>query len=275
MEHSHITNPIPVFPGVPPFAVDGEEPSTGRTIHKEQDDGIVRIGDISLPALEFHPASGKGPHPALLVCPGGGYRILAWDKEGVDIASFLNTIGCSAFILRYRCPEKRVAAHADAARAMRLIRARAEEFNICPDKLGAIGFSAGAHLCATISAPADGDTPYPPIDEADKLSYRPDFTLLIYPAYLVDQKSPSLTPVPDFRITPELPPFFISQSENDSGHVRNSLGWYRALLEAGVKAELHVWPDGGHGYGLQRTGCACMEWPSLAANWIRRQTGLK
>ena len=267
-----ITNPIRIFPGEPPFAADSEEPVFGRPVHKESSDGILRIGHISSPVLDFHPASGKGPHPALLVCPGGGYSYLAWNSEGVDIASFLNTIGCSAFILRYRCPKQRTAAHADAARAMRFIRSRAKEFNICPDKLGAIGFSAGAHLCATISAPAD-ETPYPPVDDVDKLSYRPDFTLLIYPAYLVDPET--LTPNPEFRITPELPQFFIAQSENDTGHIRNSIGWFKAMLEAGIKAELHIWSEGGHGYGLSRTGFPCMEWPSLAAKWIRQQTGLK
>ena len=268
----NIANPIPVFTGTPPFAADNEEPSCGRPVHTGSSDGIIRIGHISSPALEFHPASGKGPHPALLVCPGGGYEYQAWNLEGTDIAAFLNTIGCSAFILRYRCPKQRIAAHADAARAIRLIRARSEEFNICPDKLGAIGFSAGAHLCATISAPAN-DTPYPPVDEADKLSFRPDFTLLIYPAYLVDQET--LAPNPEFRITPEIPQFFIAQSENDKGHIRNSIGWFKAMLEAGIKAELHVWAEGGHGYGLRRTGFPCMEWTALAAAWIRQQTGLK
>ena len=262
---------IPVFPGMPPLSSGDEPLSAGRPVHTKSGDGILRIGHVSSPVLTFHPATGKGPHPALLVCPGGGYTYLAWNSEGTDIAAFLNTIGCSAFVLRYRCPKQRAAAHADAARAMRLIRSRTEEFNICPDKLGAIGFSAGAHLCASISAPAE-ETPYPPVDDVDKLSYRPDFTLLIYPAYLIDEETGK--PNPEFRVTPEVPPVFIVQSQDDTSHIRNSIGWFAAMKDAGVKAELHIWPEGGHGYGLRRTGFPCMEWPALAAKWIRRQTGL-
>lgn len=264
-------NSIPVFPGRPPFASDDEKLSPGTPTRTEVNDGVLRLSGITSPVLSFFPATGKGPHPALLVCPGGGYSYVTWNSEGYDIAAFLNTIGCSAFVLNYRCPARRQAAHADAARAMRLIRSRAAEFDIRPDKLGAIGFSAGAHLCATISAPAD-ETPYPPIDETDKLPYRPDFTLLIYPAYLVAADSLALNP--EFLVDSRTPPSFLAQTQDDGIRVENALGWFAAMKQAGVKAELHIWPEGGHGYGIRRTGNPCMNWHLLAAEWIRRQTGL-
>lgn len=233
--------------------------------------GIDRLTDVTEPTITWFPASGQGPHPAVLVCPGGGYSILAWNHEGRDICGMLNQNGFSAFLLKYRCPDRRAAAHADAARAMRMIRANAENFDIIPDKVGAIGFSAGAHLCATISAPSD-PVPYPAADEIDAFPYRPDFTALIYPAYLSDLE---LNLAPEFKIDANVPPTFLIQAENDGVCVENALVWYLALKRAGVAVEMHLWPDGGHGYGLHRTGRPIADWPLFAGAWFRRQAGIK
>ena len=239
--------------------------------------GILRLTDVTVPTITFYPASGRGPKPAVLVCPGGGYTILAWNHEGRDICGMLNLNGFSAFLLKYRChrPDScapRAAAHADAARAMRLIRARAKEFDIIPNKLGIIGFSAGGHLAATLCAPAD-PVPYPAADEADKLPYRPDFAAMIYPAYLVRDDGRSLQP--EFKVTADVPPTFLVQAEDDDVKVENSLVWYRELKDAGVPAEMHLYPTGNHGYGLLRTGDPISEWGMLAGAWFRRQAGLK
>ena len=235
-------------------------------------DGIRRLTDVTTPTVTYYPASGRGPKPAVLVCPGGGYNILAWNHEGIDICSLLNLNGISAFLLKYRCPQRRAAAHADAARAMRLIRARAAEFDIIPDQLGIIGFSAGAHLSATMCAPAD-PVPYPAADETDKLPYRPDFAALIYPGYLVQDDGRTLPP--EFAVTPETPPTFLVQAEDDGIPVENSLVWYRALKDAGVPAEMHLYPTGKHGYGLLRTGEPISCWGMLAGAWFRRQAGVQ
>lgn len=236
-------------------------------------DGIDRKTDVTVPTITYYPVSGKGPHPAVVVCPGGGYGILAWNHEGIDICSWLNTIGFSAFLLKYRVPDNRPAAHADAARAIRYIRANAEKFNIRADQLGIMGFSAGGHLTASVTAPA-GDIPYPPQnEEIDSIPFRPDFSLLIYPAYLI--KNDQLNLAPEFKITAQTPPTFIVQAENDGIKVENALAWYWEMKKAGAPAEMHCYATGGHGYGLLRTGQPIAEWPSLAAVWLRGITGMK
>ncbi|NMA47273.1 MAG: alpha/beta hydrolase [Lentisphaerae bacterium] len=259
---------FPIWGQERPFAVP--EDAVDKEHFKESTDGNERITDVSEPTLSFFPASGPGVHPALLICPGGGYSHLSWLVEGLDIAGLANLAGISAFVLKYRCPQRREAAHADAARAMRLIRHRAQEFTICPEKVGAIGFSAGAHLAATISAPAN-PVPYPAIDAADECSFRPNFLALIYPAYLADDQ---LKLAPEFRIDEATPQTFLVQSENDSVRVENSLAWYWELKKHQIPAEMHLYPDGGHGYGLLRTGSAASAWGEATSAWLKRINGI-
>ncbi|MBR2365348.1 MAG: alpha/beta hydrolase [Lentisphaeria bacterium] len=231
-------------------------------------DGIDRFTDVTEPELHFFPASGAEPHPAVLVFPGGGYSHLAWSHEGLDIASFLNLQGFSAFVLKYRCPGRREAAHADAARSMRFIRFHAERFGIDPEKVGVIGFSAGGHLAATISAPAS-PVPYPETgEEMDKENFKPDFSLLIYPAYLVDVNTG--VPAPEFKIDSSTPPAFLLQAEDDFVGVENTLYWYLNLKKAGVKAEMHLYAEGRHGYGLLQKGFPVCSWGTLAAKWLEK-----
>lgn len=249
-----------------PFATEDDSLRCEHLV-PDKGDNVDRYTDVTEPTLSFFPASSPGLHPAMLVCPGGGYNHLAWNKEGLDIASFLNLNGFSAFVLKYRCPGRRQAAHADAVRAMRLIRAEAEKFGIVPNQLGCIGFSAGAHLCATLTAPADSFA-YDPTDEIDKISYRPDFTVLVYPAYLADE---NLNIAPEFNINANTPPCLMIQSQDDHVKVECSIGWFMALKRAGVKAEMHIYPEGGHGYGLVYSGNAISNWGVLAADWLKRQ----
>ncbi len=230
-------------------------------------DGIERLTDVANPAMIFYPASGKGPHPAVLVCPGGGYGILAWNHEGKDVAGWLNANGISAFLLKYRCPDRRDAALADAARAIRVIRSQAGRFSLMPDRIGIIGFSAGAHLSARVCNLPDNNV-YPKQDAADEGDPRPDFAFIIYPAYISRE---GWKTDPDFRISKETPPTFMVQAENDKGLIDSSIAYYIALKEAGVPAELHLFPSGGHGYGLLRTGRPTDVWPTLAADWFGRE----
>ncbi len=263
------TRTIELWGDAVPFRTP-EDAALHEHFTEDKHDGINRLTDVTKPSITWFPASGRGPHPAVLVCPGGGYSILAWNHEGRDICMMLNQSGFSAFLLKYRCPDRRAAAHADAARAMRLIRAHAEEFEIRADRVGAIGFSAGAHLAATISAPAN-EIPYPAADAADALSYRPDFTALIYPAYLADD---DLKLAPEFRVDSSVPPTFLLQAENDGIRPENAVAWFLALRRNNVPAELHIWPEGGHGYGILRTGNPIADWPVLACAWFRRQAGI-
>ncbi len=262
---------IKLWNGQPPFS---SAECNGRKEHlmKEPDDGNDRVTDVSCPTLTFYPCSGGGPlpqrrHPAVLVCPGGGYSRLAWSHEGRDISFMLNRNGFSAFLLKYRCPNQRQAARADAARAMRYIRANAACFGIDAKKVGAIGFSAGAHLCATISAPAD-DQPYPPEDDIDRESFRPDFTALVYPAYLADDE---LNLAPEFKMDSTCPPCLLIQCEDDMVRVENAVAWFMAMKRAGRPAEMHLWPSGGHGFGLRIRHAPCDNWDRLAGEWFRRQ----
>ena len=232
-------------------------------------DNVERFTDVVNPTITFFPAAGPGAHPAVLVCPGGGYSILAWNHEGRDICGWLNNNGFSCFLLKYRCPGRRQAAHADAARAMRFIRANAEKFGIIPDKVGCIGFSAGAHLCATITAPADM-TPYEPVDEIDNQSFLSNFTALIYPAYLIDGEQ-SLNLAPEFKITETTAPTFTVQTEDDGVQCENAIAWFLNLKKFNRPCELHVFAEGGHGYGLLRRGYPVNDWYLAAENWFRRQ----
>ena len=252
-----------------PLSTAAETKSSGHFM--PGNDGIERLTDVDRPSITFYPVSGKGPHPAVLVAPGGGYQFLAWNHEGCDIAGFFNAIGFSAFVLKYRVPDCRKMAHADAVRALRLIRAEAAEFNVDPARLGMLGFSAGAHLTATAAASVDAQ-PYAPQDEIDRFCGKPDFTALIYPAYLTENP---LALKDEFKIDNSTPPAFLLQAENDPIQVENALAYFYAMKQAGRPAELHCYADGGHGYGLLRTGNAVSGWGNLAARWFREMAHLQ
>lgn len=226
--------------------------------------GFNRLADITVPTVTYFPVSGPDPRPAVLVSPGGGYGYLAWEHEGIAICNWLNTIGYHAFLLKYRCPKRREAAFADAARAIRFVRANKELFSV--SKIGCIGFSAGGHLSATVSAPGTR-VPYPAADEWDQISFIPDFAMLIYPAYLAEDDG---TIKEEFTIDATVPPTFIVQTEDDSVKVENSIFWYLALKRAGVPAEMHLFPDGGHGYSLHLKNKNVSVWPKLAEQWLAK-----
>ena len=226
--------------------------------------GFNRLTDITVPTVTYFPVAGPDPRPAVVVSPGGGYGYLAWEHEGIAICNWLNTIGIHAFLLKYRCPKRREAAFADGARAVRMIRANRELFNVT--KVGCIGFSAGGHLTASLSAPG-ARIPYPAADEWDKLSFVPDFAMLMYPAYLVDDECNIMK---EFTIDSTVPPTFIVQTQDDSVRVECGLFWYLALKRAGVPAEMHLFPDGGHGYSLHLKNKNVSVWPKLAEIWLKQ-----
>ncbi len=235
-------------------------------------DNIIRLTDINVPSLTVFPAKDTGkPNPAVMVCPGGGYSILAWDLEGTEIAAWLNKQGISAFVLKYRVPNNRDASLCDAQRAMGLIRAKAQPFNIDPKRLGIMGFSAGSHLSVRTSTNFQKRF-YEPVDEADAQSSRPDFALIIYPAYLFTD---GYKMAPELPVTDKTPPTFLIQAEDDGPYVDSSLAYYIALKAAKVPAELHLFPAGGHGYGIRKHNKPTDAWPELAADWLKRICGEK
>lgn len=237
-----------------------------------RDDGVLRLTNVENPTIAVYPApDATTPSPAVLVCPGGGYKILAYDKEGTEIAQWLNSIGFTAVVLKYRVPDNRPGALEDAQRALGLIRHNAAAWNIDSNRTGILGFSAGGHLAASAST-ASGARTYAPIDEADAESCIPNFTVLIYPAYLGgdDLALPAEVPV-----TKDTPPAFILQTQDDSNYINSSLAYYIALKAAGVPAEMHLYAEGGHGYGLRPSEHAVSGWPALCGAWLVKQATVR
>ncbi|MDD3256365.1 MAG: alpha/beta hydrolase [Parabacteroides sp.] len=231
---------------------------------------VLRLSGVSDPTITIYPASDEvATGAAMVVCPGGGYEILAYDLEGDEICQWLNEIGVTAVLLKYRVPrrtglEKHTAPLQDVQRAISLVRSKAEELNLDPQRIGVMGFSAGAHLAAMASTSYDKRT-YPEVDAADKVSCKPDFCLLVYPAYL---DGPNFTIAPELKVTAQTPPTMLVQTEDDKSYINSSLFYYYALKEAGVPATMHLYSKGGHGYGLRDTGNSVNEWPYRAEEWF-------
>jgi acetyl esterase/lipase len=233
---------------------------------------VIRLGNVSVPTITlYQPPPDKATGAAVIVCPGGGYNILAWDLEGTEVCDWLNSAGVTAVLLKYRVParkgmERYAAPLQDAQRALGLTRYHAADWHIDPKRVGILGFSAGGHLSAAASNQYEKRT-YDPLDEADQTSCRPDFTILIYPAYLYRDNGPQLSP--ELTVNSNTPPAFLVQTEDDGVHVENCLYYYLALKNAKVPAEMHLFAKGGHGYGLREAGKAVTSWPKLAEQWMR------
>jgi acetyl esterase/lipase len=230
-------------------------------------DSVKRITDIHQATITpFRVAvPPDSVHPAVLIFPGGGYSILAIDKEGTEIAEWLNRIGYSAFVVKYRVPKNREGAFADGQRAMRYVRQHAKEWSIDPKRIGVIGFSAGGHLCARLSTDF-GKMAYEAVDEADKLDCRPDFSMLIYPAYLQTKEGKV---APELTVSAKVPPTFIVQTKDDKGFVPGTILYDQVLKAAGVSSTFHLFETGGHGYGLRPSANEVSKWPSLAEEWMK------
>lgn len=234
----------------------------------QRNDGFQRITNVSRPTLTLFPAprkDGAPAAPAMIVCPGGGYSYTVIDKEGTEIAAWLNSAGYTALVLKYRTPNNRAGALQDAERSLSLARENAAQWNIDPQRLGIIGFSAGGHLAAKTSTNA-GVRTYPPVDAVDQQSCRPDFAILVYPAYL-DKTSEHFALHPNLRA--QIPPTLIIHNEDDKPHVPGSKIYDAALTDAKVPHEFKLYPTGGHGYGLHCKGDA-RAWPDDTLQWLQK-----
>jgi acetyl esterase/lipase len=269
---------MPLWPGTPPGAPNiasgqQEHDITTPTDNLIAGKRVVRIGFVSQPTLAFYPApNDKNTGATVVVFPGGAYRMIAYDLEGTEVCEWLNGIGVNCALVKYRVPNagpfpKYTQDLADAQRAVRIVRQHAAQWQLDANRVGVLGFSAGGHLVAALGAHAS-DAIYPAIDEADKLSARPDFTLLIYPGYL-DQEANPLAVRPEVKPVALTPPSFLIQAEDDPVKVENALAYYEALKQAKVPAEMHLFANGGHGYGLRPTKLPITHWPELAATWLR------
>ena len=234
---------------------------------------LIRLGNVSQPTITvYRPAKEKDTGASVVICPGGGYSILAYDLEGSEVCEWLNSIGVTGVLLKYRVPkraalEKHTAALQDAQRAIGLVRAGAGEFGVDPKRIGILGFSAGGHLAAAASNNYEKRT-YEAVDDADKVSCRPDFSILIYPAYLtVKEKDDAIAP--ELPITANTPQTFLTMTEDDGVRVEGPLFYYLALKKVKVPAEMHLYPTGGHGYGLRPSQHTVTTWPKRAEEWMR------
>ena len=229
---------------------------------------VLRLAEVTNPAMVvFEPKASNNNGVDIIVCPGGGYGILAIDLEGYEIAAWLNELGFTAYVLQYRVPNKRKEALYDLQRAIRVIRSKTAKSNLNTRKLGVLGFSAGGSLSARASTRFDQET-YAETDTIDSISSRPDFALLIYPAYLDEGENRILTP--ELLVDDQTPPMFIFATADDQ-YGNSALVMTTALRDHKVPVELHLLPKGGHGYGIRSGNIAAETWPSLAEKWLQKE----
>ena len=234
---------------------------------------VLRVTNVSAPEITVYTPNRDCPcitDAAMVVCPGGGYQILSYDLEGTEICEWLNSLGITAVLLKYRVPrrkglEKHAAPLQDVQRALRYVRANAKDLQVSPDRIGVMGFSAGGHL-SVMASTAYATNHYEPMDEIDKVSSKPNFTLLVYPAYL---SAENFSISPEIKLTPDVSPTLLIHAEDDKPYVNSSLFYYYALKENGIPAGMHLYSKGGHGYGLRQAGNPVNEWTERAAAWFK------
>lgn len=258
-----------LWPGLPPGDIAGE---VGE--EKVETKGVKRVSNVTEPTITYYlSGSAKATGATVLVCPGGAYNILAIEHEGEDVCKWLNEIGVHAVLLKYRVPRRKnrephAAPLQDAQRAIGLVRQAGKSWDVPLTKLGILGFSAGGNLAVMTATSFDQRT-YEKVDAADDLSCRPDFAMPIYPAYLLDEKNTEKL-APHIQITKDCPPFFFAHTADDHILAEGSIQIFLELEKLGLKGnELHVYPFGGHGYGMRKTSHPVSKWPDRAADWMR------
>jgi acetyl esterase/lipase len=286
---SAIAQPAPQIPAAPAAAPDPALPHGQiQYLWPNGAPGAVGAEEQDKPHLEIFTGYGPGPHTAVIVCPGGGYRNLAYEKEGTQIAEWLNIRGITAFVLTYRLtpryhyPEPIL----DGYRSVRWVRTHAAEYHISPDRIGMWGFSAGGHLVGMVGTHFDDGNPQA-ADSIDRASDRPDFVISSYGGLTLQPgiakpgamenlfvNPPSREELneisPDLHVTPRTPPFFLYATTPDqSVPVLSAVTFYTALVKAGVPAEMHIFQTGPHGTALGQSNPELAEWPTLLENWLR------
>lgn len=277
-----ILNLWPATPPGPPAKTEGTE----RDLTKPEDKliaarKIIKLGHVSTPQMHVYlPEKAKANGGAVLVCPGGGFSILAWDLEGTEVAEWLNSIGFAAIVVKYRVPTrehgdvlneagnaplKAVGPVMDAQRAMSLTRAHAAEWSIDPQRIGIMGFSAGGET-AGLTALLRDQRLYTKLDATDEHSCAPNFALPIYPGGFYDKETGGLKSY--LKVTKDTPPMFFAMAQDDHVNCLNCTALFTALTKEKVPAELHLFTRGGHGYGLRSTEEPVTGWPRLAADWL-------
>ena len=236
------------------------------------------VTDVSKPTITvYRPAKEKDSGAAVLICPGGGYWNLYWELEGEEVAAWLTSQGVTGIILKYRVPRRPDEPRGeparrplqDAQRAVSLVRSKAREWGINPERIGMIGFSAGGHLVGATATNFDRRS-YEPIDDVDKISCRPDFGIMAYSGYLKAKDKDDVAP--GLRVSAKTPSIFLVHASDDAiSSVEHSVMMYLALKRAGASAELHVYATGGHGFAVRKVDQPCDEWTQSCAAWLRKR----
>jgi acetyl esterase/lipase len=269
-----VSEPASIWPGIPPGDENiqlGDEYDTS-TAESPQQGGrpVMRLTNVTNPTLTIYtPNDDIRKDTAVIICPGGGHNILAYDLEGTEVAEWLASIGVTAAVLKYRVPSRTpenraTAAVQDAQRAVSILRSQAESLRISKSKIGVLGFSAGGETAA-MTAYSVART-YKEVDGTDSVSCQPDFNVLIYPAYLINRETFELRS--DLIISDKSPPAFLVHAIDDPVTADSSLQLTRSLMQSKVPAELHVFNDGGHGYGMRKTELPITNWPDLLQAWM-------
>lgn len=281
-------NVIPIWGDVIPNSQKSDE----KEIYPKAKSGIFKIAQIQVPTLEvFEPAKPNKNGKLVIICPGGGYHSVAYDWEGTDVAKWFNSIGVTAFVLKYRMPNSasvktsHEAPLQDAQRALRYVRANAEEFGVEKNKIGIMGFSAGGHLASTLGTQFDKPNNFKELD-LDFVSARPDFMILMYPVVTMKDdfthkgsKNSLLGLKPknklvtqfsnELQVTENTPPTFIVHASDDKAvSVENSLQLYKSLNNHNIKTEMHIYSYGGHGFGMAINRGRLQTWTNRLEDWL-------
>jgi len=276
---------MPLWPG----AVPGDYGTIGPERVREPSEAPTKdakwITNVTKPTLTvFRPPSNKNTGTAIIICPGGGYWNLAWDLEGEEVAAWLNSVGVTGFVLKYRVPRRagqpeRLPAPGpllDAQRAVSFVRSQAADWGIDPKRIGILGFSAGGHLAVTVATQFD-QRAYEALDQIDQASCRPDFAVGVYSGYLIEQQRSGVETnsnvlAPSIRIPTGTPPILLVHASDDPvAAVQNSVVMYLALKRANVPAELHVYAEGGHGFGVRKSSLPSSTWTARCVDWLQSQ----
>ncbi|WP_374580852.1 alpha/beta hydrolase [Pseudoduganella sp.] len=276
---------LPLWPGVIPEAkpAKGPESMRLRDDHPVAGRPWLEVANVTRPTLTVYPPKGGNTGAAVVVFPGGGYRVLAIDLEGTEVCDWLTSIGVTCVLLKYRVPgsgphwdvernmrviPKVHTALQDAQRAIGLVRHHAAEWKIDPHKIGVLGFSAGGHLVAAVST--RHQRIYAPVDKADEQSSRPDFAVSLYPGHMSINYKADLSKLnPTIRVTSQTPPTFLLHAQDDPiDPVEFSLLYYAALRKANVAVEMHLYAQGGHAFALRPTEHQITQWPALVEAWL-------
>jgi len=275
---------VPLWPGAAPDETGNIGPEKVVMSPKldrkqvEVTESTRMITGVTNPTVTiYRPTKDKDIGTAIVICPGGGYWNLYWELEGEEVAAWLNSLGVTGIILKYRVPRRSDEPKAeparrplqDAQRAISLVRSKAREWGIDPQRIGTVGFSAGGHLAIATATSFERRT-YEPLDDIDKISCRPDFAVLVYPGYLKAKERDELAP--GLRIPAGTPPIFLAHGGDDLiSPPQHSVVMYLALKNAGVPAELHIYATSAHDFGVRKSDHPCSTWTDACANWLRHQ----